>query len=245
MGDRRARREFRRESFACSRDWVHFIVEFELVPCASCRSRARIRPGAPPEWCCAACTAAGAGLGGRDLPPALPLHPDLWRALAHGEESSTACPLCRQRVPLSRCWISPDARRLYCASHLRPISSEDRLRRADRFLGETEREASPSLRAAAAPERPPASFAISPGCGPAAAHRSAPLAPTPDRPPAPRPPVDLRLLRLAAHLRGDRCARCPFNGAAVYHGSRLVEVDPDRRHCTSAPDALNCAGIEH
>jgi hypothetical protein len=169
---------------------VHFLAEFELAPCHGCRARARIRIGAPAEWRCRGCR-AGAG------PAALPLHPDLWRALATGEESETSCPACRERVPLGRCWISPDARRLFCADHLRPIEAADRLRRAARFL----------LRAPAAP----------PGT----------------------------LERLAAHLAGERCGTCPFNGSGVYEGARLVEVDPDRRLCTSAPDSLNCANLEH
>jgi len=239
MGVGRVRREFRRESFACSRDWVHFIVEFELAPCSSCRSRARIRPGAPAGWRCSRCSGSSGGSAERgslrrpELPAPLPLHPDLWLALLDGGETATDCPLCRERVPLSRCWISPDARRLYCASHLRPISAGDRLRRADLFLA--------GAPGAESPE-PVAALTREEGRLPAAA--------------APRPQSggsggpegrggDLRLLRLAAHLRGERCAHCPYNGAAVYDGERLVEIETDRRRCTTAPDALNCAGIDH
>lgn len=215
MGAGRGRREFRRESFAQSRDWVHFLVEFELMPCVSCRARARIRPGAPPDWRCAGC---GEGeRGAAAVPPALPLHPDLWLALLEGRETTTSCEICRERVPLSRTWISPDARRLYCRSHLRPIAAEDRLRSAERFLA---REPAP-VGAAAGGHRGAA------GCSPLGAA------------------ADLRLLRLAAHLRGGRCARCPFNGSAIYDRGRCLEVEPDRRSCTSAPDALNCAGVDH
>lgn len=211
MGEGRARREFRRESFGCVRDWVHFIAEFELRPCGGCRERARIPIGAPADWRCSACTSGSVR--------ALPLHPDLWRAIAEGVETRTRCPICRGTVALGDCWVSEDGRRLYCAHHLRPIATPDRLRRARIFLGRsTRRETSPAFAT-------PARLTEAGGDGT-------------------RFPLR-RLSTLAAHFEPDRCARCPHNGRAVYDGDRLVEVDRDRARCTSAPDALNCADIDH
>ncbi len=190
------RREFRRESFACTRDWVHFCFEFELKPCTRCRSRARIRIGAPEVWECRQCAEGPCAV--------LPLHPDLWDALDTGIETETSCPICRERVPLGHCWISEEARRLYCAAHLRPIETGDRLRRAENFFT---KKSSPS-------ERPTLGSGV-------------------------------RILRLAQHLAQNRCGGCPFNGSGIYGADGLVEIDPDRRRCTSVPDSLNCADIDH
>lgn len=51
--------------------------------------------------------------------------------------------------------------------------------------------------------------------------------------------------RLKAHLERADCGSCAFNGRGIYAGDRLVEVDRGDRRCDCAPDALNCAGIEH
>ena len=193
MKQSRPRREFRAESFSCTRDWVHFCVEFDLVICGSCRGRSRLRIGAPDEWRCTACAGA--------TPRApLPIHPDLWRALSRGTETEADCPICRSSVPLRKLWISEDARELYCTDHLKPIETADRLAAARQHL--------------------------SPG-----RKRDSTV---------PKTWIDL-----AHHLRGNRCGRCPFNGRAIYDRGRMVALDRDRKTCTSVPDALNCADLEH
>ncbi len=121
------RREFRRESFKSSRDWVHFCAEFDLRICQSCRRRSRIAIGITGRWECRSCVEHGC----RDP---LPLHPDLWKALREGEESTYHCPICREATPLSRAWISEDARRLYCRHHLKPISTADRIEKVSQHL---------------------------------------------------------------------------------------------------------------
>ena len=121
------RREFRRENFRCSRDWVHFCAEFELKICHGCRRRSRVGIGISGEWRCTSCMGHG-----RRNP--LPLHPDLWQALNLCQETKFSCPICQQMRSLSRAWISEDARRLYCRSHLKPIRTADRIQSVERQL---------------------------------------------------------------------------------------------------------------
>ena len=220
MSKARPRREFRRESFGCVRDWVHFCVEFDLKLCHGCRRRARIGIGAPKEWNCTECAKAPVRTS------ALPLHPDLWRALVAGEETETDCPVCRKVVPLRRCWISEDARRLYCAEHLRPIETADRLERAGRWLERVSRKSGlPSVGRSSRTRTRTRPVAAAPPF-------SAPVAPE---------SVD----RLTTHFASDPCRSCPHNGSAVYDGETLIEVDSCRRRCTTTPDALNCANVDH
>ena len=193
MRSSRPRREFRAESFPSTRDWVHFCVEFDLVICHCCRSRSRLRIGAPRDWACRECQSA------RPRAP-LPIHPDLWRALTSGEETAADCPICRTSVPLRKLWISEDARSLYCREHLKPIETTDRLTAARDQL------------------------------------RRATIGST---------SADQTWLQLAQHLRGNRCGRCPFNGRAIYDRGQLVAWERDRTTCTSVPDALNCANLDH
>ncbi|HIA28614.1 MAG TPA: hypothetical protein EYN79_10985 [Planctomycetes bacterium] len=49
--------------------------------------------------------------------------------------------------------------------------------------------------------------------------------------------------QVESHFKSSPCFSCGFNSRAVYDGDRLVEIDRDRRRCSSAPDALNCAGV--
>lgn len=211
VGARRAtstrRREFQVENFSSVRDWVHFCVEFDLKICSCCRGRARISAGAPSEWNCSAC---------EQSPPLspLPIHPDLWRTLVTRQPTRSTCPVCQERIPLSDCWISEDARRLYCARHLRPIETRDRLRLVTAALDSI-------------------------GCC-----RENPTDARGDRSGLPLDSAHARD-QLAGHLRGDRCGTCPHNGKAIYQQGRLVEIDGDRRRCTTSPDALNCADIDH
>ena len=49
--------------------------------------------------------------------------------------------------------------------------------------------------------------------------------------------------KVDSHFSNSRCTGCEFNTRAVYDGEKLIEIDRDRRLCSSAPDSLNCAGI--
>jgi hypothetical protein len=53
------------------------------------------------------------------------------------------------------------------------------------------------------------------------------------------------LIETDRHLRTVDCNRCTFNVRGIYDGDRLVELDREERACCSAPDTLNCAGLEH
>ena len=112
---------FKAENFRTSREWIYFCVEFDLDLCHGCHTRARKRPGERPSpWYCDSCEPQ--------------FHPDLLHALESRENVKTRCDLCHKRVPIKSCWISEDCRRLYCASHLKPLRKADRFRLARRYL---------------------------------------------------------------------------------------------------------------
>ena len=57
--------------------------------------------------------------------------------------------------------------------------------------------------------------------------------------------IPRRLQSLARHADEADCDACAFNGQAIYDGDRLLEIDRGPRRCDSAPDTLNCGGIEN
>ncbi len=114
-------RTFAAESFRTPREWIYFCVEYDLEICAGCHQRARRRESADPGgWSCGACVPQ--------------YHPALIEALALRENVATECDLCQASISIRDGWISEDCQRIYCASHLKPLTKEDRFKLTRRYL---------------------------------------------------------------------------------------------------------------